>query len=236
MHLVVCYTCWTVYVLVSLDWAKPMMLFTLYVTCSCIFMHTYLTFNIFVYIWTVWDFSECFFLSPLLSLVYISALMEPKCKSTPSRNPFRSGASSSFDPTPSSTQFCDEDARKDFLENFSRWGIHSECRVILADFADIDLLDVIHSWGWESLCDVLVTCPSVLIQEFYSNMHGLDSSVPLFHTRVWGTRIIVTPELVSNVLHVLKVKHLEYLECERLRTVCFLRAPFWLGWSLVYTM
>ena len=183
------------------------------------FMHTYLTFNIFVYIWTVWDFSECFFLSPLLSLVYISALMEPKCKSTPSRNPFRSGASSSFDPTPSSTQFCDEDARKDFLENFSRWGIHSECRVILADFADIDLLDVIHSWGWESLCDVLVTCPSVLIQEFYSNMHGLDSSVPLFYTRVRSMRIIVTPELVSDMLRVLKVEHPDYPGCECLRTM-----------------
>ena len=39
MHLVVCYTCWTVCVLVGLDWAEPMMLFTLHVTCSCIFMH-----------------------------------------------------------------------------------------------------------------------------------------------------------------------------------------------------
>ena len=50
-------------------------------------------------------------------------------------------------------------------------------------------------------------------------MHVLDSSVPLFHTRVRGTRIVVTSELVSDVLRVLKVEHLDYLDCERLRTV-----------------
>ena len=61
------------------------------------------------------------------------------------------------------------------------------------DFADTDLPDVIHSRGWESLCDVLVTCPSVLIQEFYSNMHEIDSSVSLFSTRIRGMRIVVTP-------------------------------------------
>ena len=92
--------------------------------------------------------------------------MAPKCKSTPSQNPLRFGASSSSDPTPSSILFRDEDARKDFSENFSRWGVHSERQAILADFADIDLPDVIHNRGWESLCDVLVTCPSMLIQEF----------------------------------------------------------------------
>ena len=76
----------------------------------------------------------------------------------------------------------------------------------MADFADTDLPNVINNRGWESLCDVLVTCPSVLIQEFYSNMHGIDSSIPLFHTRVRGTRIVVTPELVSDVLRVPRVE------------------------------
>ena len=89
----------------------------------------------------------------------------------------------------------------------------------MADFADTNLPDVIHSWGWESLCDVPVTCPFVRIQEFYSNMYGLDSSVPLFHTHVRGTRIIVTPELVSDVLRVPRVEHPNYPGCERLRTV-----------------
>ena len=50
-------------------------------------------------------------------------------------------------------------------------------------------------------------------------MHGLDSLVPLFNTRVRGTHIIVTLELVSDVLRVLRVEHLDYLGCERLRTV-----------------
>ena len=50
-------------------------------------------------------------------------------------------------------------------------------------------------------------------------MHVLDSSVPLLHTRVRGTCIIVTSELVSDVLHVLKVEHHDYPGCERLRTV-----------------
>ena len=70
----------------------------------------------------------------------------------------------------------------------------------MADFTDTDLPTVIHSREWESLCDVPVTCPLVLIQEFYSNMHRIDRSVPLFFTRVRGTRIPVTPQFVANVL------------------------------------
>ena len=50
-------------------------------------------------------------------------------------------------------------------------------------------------------------------------MHGIDSSVPLFHTHVQGTRIVVTPQLVADVLHVLRVEHPDYLGCDRLRTV-----------------
>ena len=73
--------------------------------------------------------------------------MAPKRKSTPSQNPLRTGASTSSDPTPSHIWFRDEDARKDFSENFSRRGVHSEYRVILADFTDTDLPDVIHSRG-----------------------------------------------------------------------------------------
>ena len=50
-------------------------------------------------------------------------------------------------------------------------------------------------------------------------MHGLDSSVPLSHTRIRGTRIVVTPKVVSAVLRVLRVKHLDYPKCKRLRTM-----------------
>ena len=132
-------------------------------------------------------------LSLPLFLFMLVVFMAPKRKSASSQNPLCSRASSSSDPTPSHIRFHDEDARKDFSENFSRQGVHSECRVILADFADTDLPTIIHSWEWKSPCDVLVTCPSVLIQDFYSNMHGFDFSVPLFSTRIRGTHIVVTP-------------------------------------------
>ena len=147
-------------------------------------MHMYLIFNIIYIIDIAWDFSDC---SPLflpLILFTLVVSMALKRKSTPARNLLRSGASSSFDPSPSNVQFRDDDAFKAFSENFFRRGIHSERQVILSDFADTDLPSVIHSRGWESLCDILVTCPLMLIQEFYSNMHGIDRSIPLFFTRV----------------------------------------------------
>ena len=50
-------------------------------------------------------------------------------------------------------------------------------------------------------------------------MHELDSSVSLYHTRVRGMRIVVTSQLVKDVLRVPRVKHLDYPGCERLRTV-----------------
>ena len=142
-----------------------------------------------------------------------------KRKSTPSQNPLRSGASTSSDPTPSSVGFRDKNARKVFSESFSQWGIHSECQVILANFADTNLLNVIYSWGWESLCDVPVTSPSVLIQKFYSNMHGFDFSVPHFVTRIRGTHIVVIPQIVADVLCVPRVEFPNYPGCEHLRTV-----------------
>ena len=119
--------------------------------------------------------------------------MAPKRKSTSSLNLLRFGASTSFNPIPLHIWFHDEDACKAFSENFSQRGIHSERRVILVDFADTNLSVVIHSRGWESLCDISVTCPSVLIQEFYSNMHGFDFAIPLFHTCIRGTHIAVIP-------------------------------------------
>ena len=145
--------------------------------------------------------------------------MAPKCKSTPTRNPLRSDASFSIDPSPSNVQFRDDDGFKAFSENFSRRGIHLERQVILSDFADIDLPSIIHSRGWESLCDIPVTCPLVLIQEFYSNMHGIDRLVPLFFTCIRGTCILVTPQLVADVLRVPRIEFPNYPSYERLRTV-----------------
>ena len=59
----------------------------------------------------------------------------------------------------------------------------------------------------------------MFIQEFYSNIHGFDTSVPRFATTFRGTSIIVTPDLISEVLHVPKVAHPDYLGCDSLQTV-----------------
>ena len=149
------------------------MQFLLHVTCSCI-SHAYvLLFNIFDIFENVWDFSDCLSFSPSLLFTLVVSMAHRR-KSTPARNPLRSGAFSSSDSTLSHIQFRDDDAFKAFSENFSRRGIHLKRRVILSDFADINLPSIIHSRGWESLCDTPVTCPLVLIQEFYSSMHGID--------------------------------------------------------------
>ena len=124
-------------------------------------MHMYF----FSHILTIVNYFETFlivsFSLPLFLFTLVMS-MAPKCKSIPIRNPLRSDASSSSNPSSSHIQFRDDDAFKAFLENFSRRGIHSERQVILSDFADTDLPSVIHSRGW-ALCDVPITCPLVLI-------------------------------------------------------------------------
>ena len=82
-------------------------------------------FNILAIFELCWDFSDCLFLS-FSFLFTLVVSMAPKRKSAPSQNPLRSRALSSSGPTPSHIQFCDEDAQKDFSENFSRRGLHSE--------------------------------------------------------------------------------------------------------------
>ena len=80
-------------------------------------------------------------------------------------NPLHSGTSSS-DPTPTHIRFCDEKAHKDFSKNFSKRGIHLECHVILSGFFNTALPNVIHTRGWESLYEIPVSCPIVILQEF----------------------------------------------------------------------
>ena len=94
-----------------------------------------------------------------------------------------------------------------------------ECHVILSDFSDTDLPTVVHSKGSGSLCDISVTCPSVIIQEFYSNMHRINTLVPHFLSHVQGTRIVVTLEIVFEVLHIPRVAHPNYPGCDHLQTV-----------------
>ena len=184
-------------------------------------MHTYSPFHIFDIFELLGTFLIVlffFFFHPL-NLFTLVMSMTPKHKSTLAWNPIHFGASSSTNPSPSNVQFRDDDAFKAFSENFSRRGIHSEHQVVLSDFTDTDLPSVIHSRGWESLCDVSVTCPLVLIQEFYFNMHRIDRSVPLFFPRLRGTCIPITLQLVADVLWAPRIEFLDYPSCERLRTV-----------------
>ena len=59
----------------------------------------------------------------------------------------------------------------------------------------------------------------MIIQEFYSNLHGFNYSTPQFVTRVRGIHMVVTPDIVSEVLHIPRVTHLDYPGYKRLRTV-----------------
>ena len=47
-------------------------------------------------------------------------------------------------------------------------------------------------------------------------MHKFDASVPHFFFHVRGTRIVVTPDIVSEVLHIPRVVHADYPGCELL--------------------
>ena len=50
-------------------------------------------------------------------------------------------------------------------------------------------------------------------------MHGIDRSIPLFFTRIRGTHIPVTPQLVVDVLRVLRIEFPDYPSYECLKTV-----------------
>ena len=116
----------------------------LHLICIITMFHTYVLYILYKFLYI--DCSGAFlYVSFSLSLVYISCIMAPKRKSTPSQNPLCFGASTSFDPTPSHIQFRDENAKSDFFENFSRRGVHSERQVILSDFSDIDLPTIIYN-------------------------------------------------------------------------------------------
>ena len=151
------------------------------------FMHFSCIHTNFVYIILILNCLVLFCLPLSLSLSFslslVSCSMAPKRIFTPFRNPLYFGVSSS-DSTPSHVRFYDKKARTNFSENFSYRGIHSKRQVVLSNFFDTNLPIVIYSRGWESLCGIPVTSPSIIIQEFYSNMHRFDYFVPHFITRV----------------------------------------------------
>ena len=62
-----------------------------------------------------------------------------------------------------------------------------------------------------------------LVQPCWSRSFTPTCMVSIFQylssTRAWGTRIVVTPQLVADVLHVPRVEHPNYLGFERLQIV-----------------
>ena len=50
-------------------------------------------------------------------------------------------------------------------------------------------------------------------------MHGIDSSIPHFATRVQGISMPITPQLVADMLKVPRIEFPDYPSCEHLRTV-----------------
>ena len=88
-------------------------------------MHMYSLFNIFVVFELLGTFLIVFLSFPLLLFTLVVS-MAPKRKFTPAWNHLRFGASSSFDPSPSNVRFHDDDACKEFSENFSKQGILGE--------------------------------------------------------------------------------------------------------------
>ena len=59
----------------------------------------------------------------------------------------------------------------------------------------------------------------MFIHEFYSNIHGIDTSIPQFAMTFRGTCIILTQDLISEITHIPRVLHLDYPGCQRLRIV-----------------
>jgi len=129
-----------------------------------------------------------------LSLFHSFLAMAPK-KSIPSKNLISRRGFSSFS-LPFRDRFCDSNSQKDFEENFYDRAIHSKRQVILYDFSNTSLLDAFSSRGWESLCKKAFRCPGMFIQEFYSNIYAINTSIPQFTTIFRGTRIVVTSELI----------------------------------------
>ena len=94
--------------------------------------------------------------------------------------------------------------------------------IFMHRYLQVSIFYIVYCWCFFyclSLSLSLVTCPSMIIQEFYSNMHGFDYSIPQFVTRFRGIRMVVTLGIVSEVLHIPRVTYLDYPSCERLWTV-----------------
>ena len=59
----------------------------------------------------------------------------------------------------------------------------------------------------------------MFIQEFYSNMHGIDTYVSQFTTVFHDTHIVVTLNFISEVLHVTRVDRPDYPSYRHLSSI-----------------
>ena len=89
----------SLYVLVGLDWAKPMMYLLCMSHVHAFSMHLYVFSHILLIVNCFGTFLIVFFSLPLL-LVTLVVSIAPKRKYTPARNPLHSGASSSSNHAP----------------------------------------------------------------------------------------------------------------------------------------
>ena len=179
---------WLFLCIVVLEWV-----FGIFALCSCIFVHRSFTLH----------FILCGYLSllPSFSLSLEHFPMAPKKSTTPICN-LVSHASSSFSPVLDSLQFNDKNCWKAFKENFTLHRPHVEHQIILSELSNTAIPKTFQSCGLEFLCERLTTCLVVYVQEFYSNIYIVGTSVPMFTTSVQGTCISMTPELISELVHV----------------------------------
>ena len=194
---------------IGLGWAHNEFFFARHMLMHCSCIHTF-SFS-YLLCWLSLSFSLSLSLSDTLR-------MAPKRKTTPSWNPFHFEASSS-NPTPLSIRFYDEKAHQDFSENFSKHGIHWNATWFYWTFPIllyplsftvrvgnlyVGYPWVVPLWSYRSFTPICM----VLILLCLS-----------FITSVRGTRVVVTSELISDVLHVPRVSHPDYPRCPCLRIV-----------------
>ena len=103
-----------------------------------------------------------------------------------------------------------QNPKRIFDDKFCDKVVHSERQVILSDFSDTPLPVAFSTQGWESLYKKPSRCPSVFIQKFYSNIHPINTFVPQFTMIFRGTHIVVTSELIFDVLYVPRVDRPNY--------------------------
>ena len=198
-------------VLVGLDWAKPMMIFLLHVIWSCI-IHACIPFISFLLVLYV---DWCFSVS--LSLSWIVRVWHPSTKLLRPRTLFVPGHHCLI-PLLFLSGFVMIKPVKTFEELLQTWHSFGTPRY------PIKLL-----WYYSSNCHIRAGLGISLwdTRELSLRDHTgvflqyaqFDYSIPWFITFARGTCIVVTPELISDVLHVSKESHPDYLGCPHLWTV-----------------